>query len=113
MRFALILAAVLLTAGCVNITAAGNYVPRDNGRELSFYACQNLNGAGSYNGVDYSMVYSCMESRGYRLGQPPWEVVAIEVVTSPVWLPLDLVSRCLGMGGIFTANMAVADGPSE
>ena len=98
--------AALLLAGCVKMTSSANYVPQNPGTALNFYACQQLNDG--YNGVDYAQVRACMESRSYRLVAAPWEVSAIEVVTFPVWFPLDLVS-----GGWFSNNMAVGDGKME
>jgi hypothetical protein len=40
--------------------------------------------------------------------EAPPAVVAIEVVTFPLWFPLDMVS-----GGWFSSNMAAGDGKVE
>jgi len=101
-----LLVAPLVVAGCVNMTQSGNYSPHDRGTALSFYACEQLNSS-DYAGTNYGLVRSCMENRGYRLESAGYIVTTIEVVTLPIWFPLDLIT-----GGRFSNNMAVGDGPS-
>jgi hypothetical protein len=97
---------MLLVGGCVKMTSSANYVPQNGGTALNFYACQQLNS--EYNGVDYARVRACMESRNYRLIEAPPLAVAIEVLTFPLWFPLDIVS-----GGWFSSDMGAGDGKVE
>lgn len=108
------LLAALLASGCVNLASSSNYVPQNSGTVVNFYACQQLS-SNEYGGggINYAMVHSCMNNRNYWLADAPGIVVAIEVVTFPVWFPLDVTSRILGTGAIFSGNMSPGDGRSE
>jgi len=103
----LALVVALLLAGCTSLTYSDNYRPQNSGTALNFYACEQLSTTPD-GGINFWMVRSCMSNRNYRLARPPGIAVAIEVVTLPLWFPIDVLT-----GGRFSDNMAVGDVPSE
>lgn len=114
-QIAMALSALVLGSGCVSVSTASNYRPVTETRNQDFYSCEQQNNqptAGAqwnqYGGsvamgqrVSPKMLLDCMQAKNYQLVKASTGLVWFELLTSPIWLSLDILC-----GGLLFQDMA-------